>query len=100
MKRRAAGRQAPERRVISGGPPTQTEAVDQLKALVQAGAMGAGVLSVDDCRKTYAELKAKGVQFMGEPQQRPYGIEAMLKDPFGNWSGMTHCAAPRDSGPL
>jgi hypothetical protein len=31
-----------------------------------------------DCRKTFAELKD---QF--------YGVEAMFKDPFGNWFSMT-----------
>jgi hypothetical protein len=44
---------------------------------------------VDDCHKTYEELKAKGVQFAGAPQERFYGIEAIMKDGMGNWFSMT-----------
>ena len=38
----------------------------------------------DDCRKTYEELKAKGVEFTEEPTERSYGIDCGLRDPFGN----------------
>jgi catechol 2,3-dioxygenase-like lactoylglutathione lyase family enzyme len=65
------------------------EKVAMMKNLIQSGAMGAGVLEVDDCRKTYAELKAKGVEFMSEPEERFYGVEALLKDNSGNWFSMT-----------
>ena len=37
-----------------------------------------------DCRKTYDELRAKGVEFTEEPTERPYGIDCGLRDPFGN----------------
>ncbi len=40
-------------------------------------------------RQTYEELKQKGVEFMSPPQERPYGIEALLKDNSGNWCSMT-----------
>ena len=49
----------------------------------------AGVLKTDDCRKTYEELKANGVEFVQEPQDRFYGIEALMKDNSGNWFSMT-----------
>src|SRR5262245_37059362 len=65
------------------------EKVAMLKKLIQGGVMGAGVLEVDDCHKTYQELKAKGVEFMSEPQERFYGIEALMKDNSGNWFSMT-----------
>ena len=39
--------------------------------------------------KTYEELKAKGVQFAGPPEERFYGIEAIMKDGQGNWFSMT-----------
>jgi hypothetical protein len=42
-------------------------------------------MQVDDCRKTYAELSAKGVEFVPEPAGRPYGIEAVMRDNSGNW---------------
>jgi catechol 2,3-dioxygenase-like lactoylglutathione lyase family enzyme len=43
------------------------------------------VLKVDDCRKTYEELRAKGVTFLQEPSERPYGVEAVMRDNTGNW---------------
>ncbi len=65
------------------------EKVAMMKKLIQSGAMGTGVLEVDDCRKTYEELKAKGVEFLSAPEDRFYGIEALLKDNSGNWFSMT-----------
>jgi predicted enzyme related to lactoylglutathione lyase len=74
---------------VKESPMFPAENVAMLKKLIQAGAMGAGVLQTDDCRKTYEELKAKGVQFIGPPEERFYGIEALLKDNSGNWFSMT-----------
>ena len=42
-------------------------------------------MAVDDCRKTFEELKAKGVEFLQEPSDRPYGVEAVCRDNSGNW---------------
>ena len=70
-------------------PMFDKEKVTMLRKLIQGGAMGAGVLEVDDCQKTYEELKAKGVEFMSPPTERFYGIEALLKDNSGNWFSMT-----------
>jgi predicted enzyme related to lactoylglutathione lyase len=60
-----------------------------LRALVERGTFGAGVLETDDCQKTYEELSAKGVTFVQPPEKRPYGIEALLRDDSGNWFSMT-----------
>jgi predicted enzyme related to lactoylglutathione lyase len=51
--------------------------------------MGVGVLATDDCRATYEELSAKGVTFLAEPVERPYGIEATLRDDSGNLISLT-----------
>ena len=40
---------------------------------------------MDDCHKTYEELEAKGVTFLQEPSDRPYGIEAVARDNSGSW---------------
>ena len=56
-----------------------------LRALVEAGTFGFGAFRTDDCRATYEELKARGVTFRGPPEERPYGIEAVLRDDSGNW---------------
>jgi uncharacterized glyoxalase superfamily protein PhnB len=42
------------------------------------------VVDTRDCRKTYEELKGRGVKFKQEPQQRPYGVEAVFQDLCGN----------------
>ena len=61
----------------------------QLRAIMAKGVLGAGVFNTDDCRSTYHELKEKGVQFVSEPAERPYGIEAVFKDNSGNWFSLT-----------
>ena len=47
--------------------------------------MGAGVIETDDIHSAYEEMKSKGVTFLQEPVERPYGIEAMFPDDSGNW---------------
>lgn len=71
------------------GPMMDAETVETLSRLMNSGAMGAGVLHTDDCRKTYEELKEKGVEFVAPPAERPYGIEAIMKDNSGNWFSLT-----------
>jgi hypothetical protein len=51
--------------------------------------LGAGVFHTGDCKKTYEELKAKGVVFSQPPTERFYGIEALMKDDSGNWFSMS-----------
>jgi catechol 2,3-dioxygenase-like lactoylglutathione lyase family enzyme len=70
--------------------PMMDEATAQaIRELVKKGVLGAGVLATADCRKTYEELKARGVEFVQPPTERPYGVEAVLKDDSGNWFSMT-----------
>lgn len=69
----------------------------QIRGLIEKGAFGAGVLETPDCRKTYQELSAKGVQFMGQPEEKFYGVEVIMKDNSGNWFSMTQHPAPGDS---
>ncbi|MEE6258136.1 VOC family protein [Plantactinospora sonchi] len=67
------------------GPPYSPEMVDAInRAMDEGGVFGLG-LSVDDCRKTYDELQAKGVEFVNPPEERPYGVEAVARDNSGNW---------------
>jgi len=60
-----------------------------LQGVLAKGAMPGGVLLTDDCRQDYEALKAKGVTFLQEPADRPYGVEALLRDDSGNWFSMT-----------
>lgn len=68
------------------GPPAMDEdTAEQVRELVTKGATGLGfILTTDDCRRTYEELKAKGVEMIGEPVEHFYGIDCGFRDPFGN----------------
>src|SRR5689334_23638158 len=52
---------------VGPGPMLTEEQASQLRALLEAGVLGGGVLETDDCHRDYAELKAKGVAFVREP---------------------------------
>lgn len=67
------------------GPPLDEEAAAVVSRLLDKGTMHAVGLATDDCRKTHEELVAKGVEFVQEPADRPYGVEAILRDNSGNW---------------
>jgi catechol 2,3-dioxygenase-like lactoylglutathione lyase family enzyme len=67
------------------GPPHSPEMVDAINRALDEGGMNGLGMSVDDCQKTYEELSAKGVQFLQEPSERPYGVEAVCRDNSGNW---------------
>ena len=68
-----------------GAPAMDDASAAQVRDLVTKGRAGGHLFfTTDDCRKTYNELKAKGVEFYDEPTERPYGIDAGLRDPFGN----------------
>jgi hypothetical protein len=45
--------------------------------------------STGTSRATYDELSAKGVTFLQEPTERPYGVEAILRDNSGTWFSLT-----------
>lgn len=67
------------------GPPLSPDlAAAMQRAQAEGGLPGLG-LAVDDCRKTFDELTAKGVEFLQEPTERPYGVEALIRDNSGNW---------------
>ncbi len=67
------------------GAPLSPELVEAMRrAQADGGLPGVG-LHVDDCRKTFEELSAKGVVFLQEPADRPYGVEALMRDNSGNW---------------
>jgi uncharacterized glyoxalase superfamily protein PhnB len=71
------------------GPNMQPEAAKTIRALLTQGKINGGVLQTSDCRKTYEELRAKGVEFLSPPKEQFYGVEAILKDNSGNWFSVT-----------
>jgi catechol 2,3-dioxygenase-like lactoylglutathione lyase family enzyme len=70
-------------------PMMHPDAAGTLRRLLEQGIMSGGVLQTADCRKTYEELKAKGVEFTSPPTDRFYGVEALMKDNSGNWFSLT-----------
>jgi catechol 2,3-dioxygenase-like lactoylglutathione lyase family enzyme len=69
---------------VPGPPVFDEETRDQLHALLAKGAAGGLFFAVDDCQKSFEELRARGVEFSQEPTQQPYGIDAGFRDPSGN----------------
>ena len=77
---------------LSASPMMDADTVAQMESLMRKGALGAGVFATDDCKATYEALLAKGVEFVSPPAERPYGIEAIMKVPFGNWFSVSQRA--------
>jgi predicted enzyme related to lactoylglutathione lyase len=74
---------------IPGPPMFEAETVEQIKAVMAKGVSGTVFLTTDDCRASYEELKGRGVEFVEEPEERPYGIDAGFRDPSGNHLRLT-----------
>jgi predicted enzyme related to lactoylglutathione lyase len=69
---------------IPGPPVMDEEVAEQVRSLMATGFGGTIFLTTDDCQASYDELKARGVEFTEEPEERPYGIDAGFRDPSGN----------------
>ncbi len=69
---------------IPGAPVMDPETAEQVRSLMAKGFAGTVFLTTDDCRATYEELSARGVEFTEPPEERPYGIDAGFRDPSGN----------------
>ncbi|MEU4292336.1 VOC family protein [Kribbella sp. NPDC026596] len=67
------------------GPPMDEESAAAIQRIMAKGLMHGVGLATDDCHKSFAELVAKGVEYIQEPSDRPYGVEAVLRDNSGNW---------------
>lgn len=71
--------------LMTPGPPLDDDLAEAFRRAQAKGTMPGLGLATDDCRKTHAELAARGVQFIRPPTERPYGIEAIMRDDSGNW---------------
>jgi catechol 2,3-dioxygenase-like lactoylglutathione lyase family enzyme len=65
------------------------ETAEQVRALVAKGALSPGVMSTTDCHGDHAQLVERGVEFTQPPADRPYGVEAIMRDDSGNWFSFT-----------
>lgn len=89
---------------VPGPPAMDQQAAQQALELISKGGGGlALILTTDDCRATYEQLRAKGVEFTEEPTERFYGVDSGLRDPFGNHIRITQPAEvmgdPSDDDP-
>ena len=78
---------------IPGPPVMDAETAEQVRSLMAKGFAGTVFLTTDDVRAAYEELKARGVEFTDEPEERPYGIDCGFRDPSGNHMRLTQVRA-------
>ena len=69
---------------IPGPPVMDAQTAEQVRELMAKGFTGTLFLTTDDCRAAYQELTGRGVKFVEEPEERPYGIDCAFRDPSGN----------------
>jgi catechol 2,3-dioxygenase-like lactoylglutathione lyase family enzyme len=78
----------PDREILlerPGPPALDDSTAEQVRELITKGATGGWIgFTTDDVRKTYEDLRAKGVEFTQEPVEQSYGLDVGLRDPFGN----------------
>ena len=64
---------------LAVGPPTSED------SSVPLGGFAHIVFDTDDIRATYEELSGRGVRFVEEPTEKPWGgVQAQFVDPDGN----------------
>lgn len=69
---------------IPGPPVMDGETAEQVRALMAKGFAGTVFLTTEDCQASFEELSARGVEFVEQPEERPYGIDSAFRDPSGN----------------
>jgi predicted enzyme related to lactoylglutathione lyase len=69
---------------IPGPPLMDPGTADQVRELTAKGFAGTVFLVTEDCDAAYAELNARGVDFIEKPTERPYGRDSSFRDPSGN----------------
>jgi predicted enzyme related to lactoylglutathione lyase len=74
---------------IPGPPVMDDETAADVRSLMARGFAGTLFLTTDDVHASYEELKARGVEFVEEPEERPYGIDSAFRDPSGNHFRLT-----------
>jgi catechol 2,3-dioxygenase-like lactoylglutathione lyase family enzyme len=70
--------------LVPGPPVFDEDTAAKVRELTAKGAASGIFFATDDCKATYEEMKARGVEFTEEPSERPYGIDAAFRDPSGN----------------
>jgi predicted enzyme related to lactoylglutathione lyase len=72
------------------GPPVMDDGTAQeVENLMAKGFAGTIFLTTDDVHASYEELTGRGVEFVDQPEERPYGIDSSFRDPSGNHLRLT-----------
>ncbi len=74
---------------IPGPPVMDLETAEQVRSLMAKGFAGTIFLTTEDCHAACEELKGRGVEFVDQPEERPYGIDSSFRDPSGNHVRLT-----------
>ncbi|MDX6704244.1 MAG: hypothetical protein QOI48_90 [Solirubrobacteraceae bacterium] len=74
---------------IPGPPVMDSETAGEVRDLMAKGFAGTIFLTTEDCQASYEELTGRGVEFVEEPEERPYGIDSAFRDPSGNHIRLT-----------
>lgn len=77
---------------VPGKPVMDDTTRQEVLSLTAKGFAGTVFLTTDDCRRSFEELSARGVEFTEEPHQMPYGIDSGFRDPSGNSVRLTQLA--------
>lgn len=81
---------------IPGSPVMEEETAEQVRGLMAKGFAGTVFLTTEDCRASYEELVARGVEFSEAPEERPYGVDSGFRDPSGNSIRLTEVRLPAE----
>ena len=74
---------------IPGPPVMDSDTAEQVRTLMAKGCAGTIFLTTDDCHAAFEELRGRGVEFVEQPEERPYGIDSSFRDPSGNHIRLT-----------
>jgi predicted enzyme related to lactoylglutathione lyase len=74
---------------IPDPPVMDADSAEQVRNVMAKGFAGTIFLTTDDCYAAVDELKGRGVDFVEEPEERPYGIDSSFRDPSGNHLRLT-----------
>ena len=74
---------------VPGAPVFDDDTATAIRELTAKGAAGTVFLTTDDVYAEYERLKARGVEFVDTPEERPYGIDCSFRDPSGNHFRLT-----------
>jgi catechol 2,3-dioxygenase-like lactoylglutathione lyase family enzyme len=78
------------------GAPLDDEDAAAITRMLEKHSSGAVGLATDDCHAAWEQLVELGVEFVQPPTEQPYGVEAVFRDPCGNWLMLIEALDPSE----